>query len=374
MDIDITLTAPFSDSFVAQRAANSLDINIKEKLSHRIEVSGCDLNSEYSVGLIVGASGTGKTSIIKEMFGAESLDDELDPAKPVIDQFSDELNYEERQKSLSGVGLTSVPCWIRPAYTLSNGQKFRAEVALKLAKTSGTVVIDEWTSVVDRAVAKVMSHAIQKHIRRTGGKVVLCSCHYDVIDWLNPDWIIDLNKQEFVDRRHLWRSFQREEKLEFQVRKSSSSSWKAFSKYHYLSHRLPGGHCEYYGLFHGGDQIGFQCFANYAPWVDKSKRKIMHSNRVVIHPDYVGFGLGIRMTNVCAADMHRKGFDVMAKLSARPMVKARMRENSGWRLEKTEKVYKKVAGKRMSRKSGFRKFIRTYSFRWIGGESVPSAV
>ena len=58
------------------------------------------------------------------------------------------------------MGLSQVPCWVRPAFTLSNGQQARAKIALTLADNKDLAVIDEWTSVVDRTVAKVMSHAV----------------------------------------------------------------------------------------------------------------------------------------------------------------------------------------------------------------------
>ena len=52
--------------------------------------------------------------------------------------------------------------------------------------------IDEFTSVVDRTVAASCSVAISKYIRKKGlSKIILATCHYDVVDWLEPDWIFD---------------------------------------------------------------------------------------------------------------------------------------------------------------------------------------
>ena len=28
---------------------------------------------------------------------------------------------------------------------------------------------------------------------------VAVSCHYDILDWLEPDWVYDTDKMEFVD-------------------------------------------------------------------------------------------------------------------------------------------------------------------------------
>jgi energy-coupling factor transporter ATP-binding protein EcfA2 len=279
-----------------------------------------------------------------------------------IDQFPDSMSYDECAAMLCGVGLTAVPCWIRPAYTLSNGQRARAECALQMARDDiAMIVIDEWTSVVDRTVAKVMSHCIQKHARKTGKKIVLLSCHYDVIEWLNPDWVIDANKQEYIDRRSLWRDFKRSEHLEFDIKEIGKESWKYFSKYHYLSDNLPGGVIKTFGLFHGDNQIGFQCFANYVP--HRGGRMKMHSNRTVIHPDYAGLGMGIMLINKTAAYMEEQGYEAWAKFSSTPVYIA-MKRQECWQLVNIERRTKTFVGGNMLRKSGFRQDIKTYSFRY----------
>ena len=248
---ELTLMSEVSKSFRCTKAANSLDIDQTKKAIHHFEVDA-DIDGDYSVGLIVGASGSGKTTLAKDIWGDDISKEVLDLSQPVIDQFDESYSYDDCAAMLAGVGLTAVICWIRPAYMLSNGQRVRAELALRLATFHQTsdepVVMDEWTSVVDRTIGKVMSHCVQKHARRFARKVILLSCHYDVIEWLNPDWIIDCNKQTFVDRR-LLRPRQRTEQLRFDIRAVGRETWPYFSKYHYLSDRLPGGHIETFGLF-----------------------------------------------------------------------------------------------------------------------------
>lgn len=379
---EFTLTSPVSTTFRCVKAANSLDIDTAKKSSHHFKLSA-DIESDYNIGLIVGASGSGKTTFAKHAFGADCFDELLDPARPVIDQFPDEYSYDECAAMLSGVGLTSVVCWIRPAVTLSNGQRSRAEVALQMARQAATgavTVIDEWTSVVDRTVAKVMSHCIAKHARKTGKRIVLLSCHYDVADWLNPDWVIDCNQQSYIDRRLLCRDFKRSERLEFEIREVGGETWRYFSKYHYLSERLPGGSIKTFGMFSGSDQVGFICFANYVPHSDKSKPMQMHMNRLVIHPDYAGLGLGIDLTNKTSAIMAQRGFDVRAKFSSTPVYIAMSRQPC-WKLTAVERAIGKDAAARangstmggavkktsgnMMRGSGFRMDVKTYSFKFI---------
>ena len=360
---ELTLSSPVADSFRCTKAANSLDIDVEKKSIHHFKVKA-DIESPFSIGLIVGASGSGKTTLAKSIYGEKSFDEILDQSLPVIDQFPDEYSYDECAAMLSGVGLTAVPCWIRPAYTLSNGQKARAECALQMAqKDRNFIVIDEWTSVVDRTVAKVMSHCIQKHARKTGKRIVLLSCHYDVAEWLNPDWVIDCNRQEYIDRRLLCRSHKRSEQLSFEVREVDRDSWRYFSKYHYLSDKLPGGVIKTYGLFVGNDQIGFQCFANYTPCRKGDVMK-MHSNRTVIHPDYAGLGLGIMLINETSKDMTKKGFECWAKFSSTPVYLA-MKRQLCWKLVDIKRSTKTVVGGSMDRKSGFRQDVKTYSFKFV---------
>jgi len=131
------------------------------------------------------------------MFSEDFEADILDPDKPLIEQFPEAWTYIECAEALTAMGLSSVPRWIRPVKTLSNGEKHRGEAALRFAQESDLIIIDEWTSVVDRTVGQIMSHTIQKNARRTNKRVVLLSCHYDILPWLAPDWVIDCNQQSY---------------------------------------------------------------------------------------------------------------------------------------------------------------------------------
>lgn len=380
----LTLASPVATSFRAVKAANSFDIDSEKKSIHHFEVKA-DLTTPFNIGLIVGASGSGKTTLAKHIYGNKCFQDVLDMAKPVIDQFPESMSYDECAAMLCGVGLTAVPCWIRPAYTLSNGQRARAECALQMARDDiEMIVIDEWTSVVDRTVAKVMSHCIQKHARKTGKKIVLMSCHYDVIEWLNPDWIIDANKQTYENRRLLWRDFKRTEQLQFDIYETDKRSWQFFSKYHYLSERLAGGKCYYYGLWSGLNQIGFLAFSNYVPHRKGTKMQL-HFNRLVIHPDYCGFGLGIHFLNHCAKMVANKDYEVMGKFSSAPVYNA-LKRDKHWRLNDVKRLHKIIIGGNMKRGSdgftknrainngnnaGFRLNVKTWSFKYLPNANVP---
>ncbi len=362
----VRLESPISTSFRCTMAANSLDIDIEKKSIHELNIKA-DINSDYSIGLIVGASGSGKTTLAKQIFGVDCFNVDLNPDLPIIDQLPKQFSYDECANILSGIGLTSVPCWIRPVKTLSNGQKARAEAALSMVKSDQIVLIDEWTSVVDRTVAKVMSHCVQKFARKQQKKIILLSCHYDVLEWLNPDWVIDCNSQNFIDRRLLQPEDRaRSEKLIFNIREIDKSSWKYFSKYHYLSSKLASGKLFTFGLFHGDNQIGFQAFSNYVPKKHPDEPFMMHFNRTVVHPDYAGMGLGIHLINETSKIMHSRGFRIMGKFSSQPVFKA-LSKSKLWKLKTIERNIGKHKMTSLGRKDkGFRMNVKTYSFEFLG--------
>jgi hypothetical protein len=122
---------------------------------------------------------------------------------------------------------------MRPYRALTTGEQFRVTVARALAESAELVVIDEFTSTVDRQVAQVASHTIQKALRRSDRRLVAVTCHYDVIDWLQPDWVYQPATGSFV-----WRSLQRHPDVELRVHESDRSAWAMFERHHYLTNSL----------------------------------------------------------------------------------------------------------------------------------------
>lgn len=366
---EVTLKTDAPNDFYCIKAANSVDLDIEKKLTHHLKITA-DIDTSYNIGLIIGNSGSGKTTLAKHVWGDQCFDTLLDKDKAVISQFDESYSYDERVQFLSGVGLASPTCWIAPAKTLSNGQQARAEIALQMSRTDGKfTVIDEWTSVVDRTVAKAMSHAIQKHARKTGKTIVLLSCHYDVVEWLNPDWIIDCNLQEYTDRRSLCPRFTRSEQLVFGIRQlTDSKSWRVFSKYHYLTDTLPPGKTVMFGLFHNDIQIGFIAYSNYVMWKQEHKDKgmpmVMHANRIVVHPDYCGFGLGGKMTDITADYMQNTlNYDVQIKLSSVSMANL-LKRNVRWELRDVSRNVNNIWSNHKGRTG--RIDVKTYSFKFNG--------
>lgn len=150
------------------------------------------LPTKFKLGVIVGSSGSGKSTLLKQ-FGQEQ-NPIWEPNKSIVSHFK---SPDEAINKLGSVGLNSVPSWYKPYSVLSNGEKFRADLARKI---KSNVVIDEFTSVVDRAVAKAASVSLSRYIKNNDlENIVLSTCHRDILEWLEPDWVLDTDTGELLD-------------------------------------------------------------------------------------------------------------------------------------------------------------------------------
>ena len=160
---------------------------------------------DWQVGIIVGRSGSGKTSIAKQLFPDAYIRGFEYKHKCVLDDFPEELETGEITKALCSVGFASPPDWLKSYECLSQGEKMRVDIARALCLDEQLIVFDEFTSVVDREIAKVSAYAISKAVRRSKKRFVAVTCHYDVVDWLDPDWIFSTDTMEFSRKKGLGR-------------------------------------------------------------------------------------------------------------------------------------------------------------------------
>jgi len=153
------------------------------------------------VGIIVGRSGSGKTSIAKQLFPDAYIRGFEYSHKCVLDDFPEELETGEITKVLCSVGFASPPDWLKSYDCLSQGEKMRVDIARALCLNQCQIVFDEFTSVVDREIAKVSAYAISKAVRHSEKKFIAVTCHYDVVDWLDPDWMFCTDTMEFSRKK-----------------------------------------------------------------------------------------------------------------------------------------------------------------------------
>lgn len=156
-----------------------------------------DLDFDWNVGLIVGNSGTGKSTIAKELFGDDYITNFDYNNKSIVDNFDDN-KIDDIINMMTSVGLSSTTTWLKPYNVLSGGEKMRCDLAKSLLSSKELIVFDEFTSVVDRNIAKIGSFVVQKNVRKSNKKFIAVGCHFDVEDWLMPDWVFNTNDMTFV--------------------------------------------------------------------------------------------------------------------------------------------------------------------------------
>jgi ABC-type glutathione transport system ATPase component len=150
---------------------------------------------DYRILAIVGKSGSGKSTMLK------SLSEKPSERQYYPDKYLPE-SYDQKTQDVEDaarmfiaefrtLGLDPTRCWCKRYSDLSEGEKFRALLALQL--DNGTV-FDEFTSMVDRSVAETVSRGLRRLVLKEDLRnVVVCSCHKDFIPWLQPDVIVDLD-------------------------------------------------------------------------------------------------------------------------------------------------------------------------------------
>lgn len=196
----ITLESKIENDNYTQYIYDNYDIQNRDKTVTEVPIpSKEDMEAmnkdDWNILLICGKSGSGKSTILREIYG-DVKPIEYDYSKCVISQFP-RLTEEEVCDLLSSMGLASVPTWLRKPQELSNGERARLDIAKAIYDANGGVVLlDEYTSVVNRAAAKSMSHALQRYARQKGLKIIIASCHFDIVEWLQPDYMFNLEHRD----------------------------------------------------------------------------------------------------------------------------------------------------------------------------------
>lgn len=173
------------------------DFDVKLEHSNEHFEGDIEFPEKWNIGLIVGSSGTGKTTIANELFEKDIITQFSWNDKSVLDNMPENKTTEEIERMFYSVGFGSVPSWLKPYKVLSNGEKMRVDLARALLEKD-FIVFDEFTSVVDRQVAQTSCIAINKAVKKTDKKFIAISCHRDIIEWLQPDWIFDTDIMQMV--------------------------------------------------------------------------------------------------------------------------------------------------------------------------------
>lgn len=334
----------------------NFDIQNREITSVKIPINFAECKTfNWNIGVIYGGSGSGKTTLLKEFGFIQQVN--FDDQKSLISNFY-WLTPEEAVNLLSSVGLSSIPTYLRPYSLLSNGEQYRASIAYKIskAKENEIILIDEFTSVVDRDVAKSMSYSIQKFIRKHNKKIILASCHFDIMEWLKPDWTYSPNKGR-VERHDYLR--QSRPKIELQIFRCRYETWNLFKQHHYLSDDLNKASINYVVLWNDKPI----CFIGILPFPGVGDEKTRRISRIVVLPDFQGLGLGKSILNYISS-LYAKEKSIMYIRTMSPALGISLSKDKNWIATSSNMKIPQAD-------SNGRKLIEraSYSYKYIGEKS-----
>jgi energy-coupling factor transporter ATP-binding protein EcfA2/GNAT superfamily N-acetyltransferase len=356
---DIIKTHEPKSTFRIESVKGTFDLSTNKIQEHF--KGNIDIDDNWSIGLIVGRSGTGKSTIAKELFGNVLIDKFEYKSESILDDMPKDKSVEDICKTFNSVGFSSPPSWLKPYCVLSNGEKMRVDLANAILQDNNCFAFDEFTSVVDRQVAKIGSYAMQKAIRKTNKKFIAITCHHDVEDWLLPDWIFNtdtmtLHKNEGQKKNR--------PNMEFRIyeTKEKTKYWAVFSKYHYLSHS----HNNAARVFIATINDNIFGFCSVLPFPHPKLKNHWKEHRTVVLPDYQGIGLGHLLSNNIAEILknNNKGF---ISTSSNPAFINSRKNDKKWvitRIGRTSSGSGKIQNKHKKGSTSSNRI--TISFKYIG--------
>lgn len=290
------------------------------------------LPNEWQIGLIVGASGTGKTTIAKELFQNAYIEHFEYTQPSILDDMPKQASMSDITRAFTSVGFASVPSWLKPYAVLSNGEKMRCDLARAILSDEQLFVFDEFTSVVDRNVAKIGSFAMQKAIRKTKKQFIAVTCHYDVEDWLLPDWVFDTDTMTF----RLCDGIKKNRpvcKLDIYETKAKEYYWRVFRKHHYLSHSHNNAARVFVATLNG-EVCAFLSILYFChPKVHNAWRV----HRMVTLPDFQGLGIGARLLD-WVAEQNKKQDKKTIITTSNPAIINSLRKSDQWRITRCSRA------------------------------------
>lgn len=323
---DIVRKATPSDTFRVKSVMGMYDMTTSAVEEHF--EGDLELPDEWTIGLIVGRSGSGKTTIARELFGDYIVDGFDWTHESIVDDMPRDASMQDITRVLTSVGFASPPSWLKPYSVLSNGEKMRCDLARAILEKRDFFVFDEFTSVVDRNVARVGSFAMQKALRKMGGgrKFVAVTCHADVEEWLMPDWVFNTDTMTFSTKDLEEQKKNRPRiKLDIIETKRKREYWAMFSKYHYLAHNFNTA-ARVFVAFADGVLCGF---SSVLPLPHPSVKNIWKFHRTVVFPDYQGIGVASAMRDCIADEFLDEGRRITTVTSNRAMIES-MRRDPRW--------------------------------------------
>lgn len=308
--------------------------------------------------VVLGPSGTGKTTAL-ERFGHTPIDIRSDV--PVIDLG----DPSELARLYQKVGFSSVPSWTLYYRQLSNGEKYRVQLAHMLLRGDDPIVLDEFGSYLD----ELAGIALARVVRRLSSerRFLIATLSPTIAAELEPDLLVETGTPSgrLVQRRS----------VELELVRLSHSAWSIFRDHHYMTddHRL---NTRCFGFLHRGSPVAF---LSLIPFPGEGRKSAWREHRLVVLPAYQGMGLGLRLSEAVAACAATGGSIVYGKTVHPALGAVRNARPDRW--QRTKSSERPISTSREVRPSDIWKFSGTnhttrqiaYSHYWIGGANEAYA-
>lgn len=324
-------------SYDVQRARSLYNVTDGQDTRFRLDVEiPLEPEPAWKIGVVVGPSGSGKTSIGRALTERAGWEEHrgIWNDRPILEAIG--APFEKATGTLSAVGLGSVPSWLRPYHVLSNGEKFRADMALALLSGDTNIWMDEFTSVLDRQVAKVGAAAFAKAWRKQDRRVVLLTPHYDILEWVSPDWVVDtadavegeVKVPTWAEEVGGWTR----PKVDLVVTEEGWRFWHSvFEQHHYLKANPMAFSTAFVGWV--GDEpvahLGMSAMVS-------GRKREARACRMVVKPEWQGIGIGIPFLEaLCERELRGEGFvgkpTTTILHTNHPALAVSLRRNPRWR-------------------------------------------
>lgn len=367
---DIHLCSQVPRTFRLAALEGTFGLECAEMSRERIEAEVPALEESWRIGAIMGPSGSGKTTLAKAAFSRGFRD--ILPWRgdvAMIDGLPDRP-LAELMSLLTSVGLGSPRIWTRPFHQLSSGEQFRAHLARALAApvdeaSHSVLVVDEFTSNVDRTTARSIAAAVGATLRRNPQlpRLVVVTCHHDIVPWLSPDWHVNLNSGSAV----LERTRVARPTVKLEVERAPQSMWQQFRKHHYLHGDLGRSSSCYIAKWEGE----LAAFLAVVPQLGRAGQKRI--SRIVTLPQFQGLGIGMRLAEHVARELSARGHCVTITAS-HPGVIRRCSSSPHWKLQRYSRTGKAAPQQFYERTIASTIRRPSASFQYIGVvDSQPAA-
>jgi len=325
------------------------------------------LSPNFNVGVIVGPSGSGKSTILKDLWPDSMGQITWPPEASIATTIVAAMGDHTRGLSLLDALRLDRNCYFRQRPSLSNSEGLRADAALAIAygfKMSRPIVIDEFTSELDRRTAECACRGVRNWLHRNQPldstcPVVFATVHDDVVGWLQPDWAFHTETRYLVTCKarelltgpggplpaasstlaasaadpHKWFSVP-EVKLEILSLRhlpyqKTVELWKRFfSKHHYLRGDLQScAVCMIVREAHTRAPVAFYASIPAPGTVSAAWRE----HRLVVRPEWQGLSIGPRLSNLMASRFHINGMHYFSTTAHPRLATCRQVADSPWR-------------------------------------------